>query len=53
MFEGDKISVNNIIDLIRVIKQSNPILNKNPHLFSLGRLGIDIYEQSRHGKEDV
>jgi hypothetical protein len=39
--------------LIQAIKKSSQIGNPNPHLISKKRSAIDIYEQSRHGKEEM
>lgn len=52
-FESEDNSVNSIVDLIAAIRKSSSLFNSNPHLASKERQAIDIYEQSRHGKEEM
>jgi hypothetical protein len=53
MFESEQSKFGNIVELIQAIKKSSQIGSLNPHLISKKRSAIEVYEQSRHGKEEM
>lgn len=53
MFESKEHRVNKIVELLEAIRKSQLIGNKNPHFKKKDRREMAIYEQSRHGKEEL